>query len=181
MCDPITLGIASFAIGAASSVANYMGQQSAADAQNQMYEANRKNAVAAYEEKALGLGQRQAQEMDAAAADKFDTALEARAARATTSVAADQNGVAGATVDGLLRDMYAQEGRYGGRVDTNTDWSMAQIQQDKKSASYQTVSQVNSVPRGQKPSFMNLGLQIAGAGLNATSTYLDLKNKSKTS
>lgn len=177
MCTAAVMAVAQFAISAASGAMSFVGQQQQAKIQDALYEQNRLNAQTAYEDTVRARGHQQAQEQDSTAAEKFDTALEARSARATNAVAADQNGVSGFTVDGLMRDMYAQEGRYDARVDQNTEWSLAQLQETKRAAGYEMVKRTNEVSPGQKPSFMNLGLQIAGQGLNASSTYLEYKNR----
>lgn len=181
MCDPLTIGLASFAISTVSGVAGYMGQMGQAEITNQLYEQNQENAATANHDKQRALNEQQTQVMASASAEKFDTSLEARSARATNAVAAGESGVQGVTIDGLMRDIYAQEGRANDRVDQNTDWTLGQIQADKKASNAQMVDRINSAPRGQKPSFLNLGLQIAGGGMDAYSTTAKLKADAKRS
>lgn len=171
MCEPVSLAIASFAVSAASTVSGYMAQSQAADQQNALYEANRKNAIAAHEDTNRALTNRQSQEMDAAAAEKFDVALDAKKARATNVVAAGEAGVSGLSVEALLREFSGREARYVDRVDENLDMSMAQLQDEKRASGFRTVDRINSVQRAVKPSFLDAGLKIAGAGLDAYTGY----------
>lgn len=169
MCDPITL--TTLAISVASSAAGFVSEMQGAAAQTQYAEQNKVNARVAYEDTTRAINEQQSQALEAAAADKFDTALEARSARATNAVAAGESGISGNTVDGLMRDIYAQQGRYEDRINENTDWSIAQLQQQKRGAGAQMVDRTNAVQPGQKPSFLNLGLKIAAAGIDSYGSY----------
>jgi len=165
MCDLI--GIASLAISAASGVMNFMGQQAAYEQQRAMYEQNRQNALAAHRDTQVSMNARQIQEQETAATQKFDTSQEARAARATARVAAGESGVSGFSVEHLMRDMYSRESRFNERVDNNLDWTMVQLQQEKKASGYKAVDRINSVSPGTPPSFADAALRIASGGLNA--------------
>jgi len=171
MCNPIVLAVASFAVGAAQAVAQHQMASAQAKQQNQLYEANRRNAIMAFENKQSQTNTRIAQEQEAAEAEKFDTALEARAARATNRVAAGESGISGLSVEGLARDFYGKEARYTDRIDQNTDWTVAQLGMEKKGQSYEALDRVNSVQRAIKPSFAATGLKIAAAGIDAFSSF----------
>lgn len=170
------MALASFALTAGSAVTSYIGASESAKTQNLANQITRQNAIADFARQDAALGKRQAQEQDAAGAKKADVQMDAQKARATNTVAAGEAGIAGPTVDSLMRDIYAQEGRYTDRVDTNLDWSMDQIQEQKKSASYAMKDRVNSIRDVQAPSFLDTGLKIAGAGLDA---YSGFKTNSK--
>ncbi len=63
-----------------------------------------------------------------------------------------------------------QQGRIDAATLKNTDMSIAQLQEDKKSADAQYRSRANqTAPR--QPSILGLGLDIAGAGLQAYDLY----------
>ncbi|WP_204328432.1 virion core protein, T7 gp14 family, partial [Stenotrophomonas maltophilia] len=70
--------------------------------------------------------------------------LQARSARATNAVAAGEAGIAGFTVDSLMQDIIAQEGRFNERTDTNLDWTVDQLQESKKGAQAQMRDRINS-------------------------------------
>jgi hypothetical protein len=159
MCDPLSL--ASFAIGTASSIAGQIQQQG-------LYEQNEANAMAAFRNNQVATNRRAAQEMDAAAAEKFDTSLDARKAVATQKVAAGESGVSGLSIEGLLRDFAGTKARHHDRVDQNLDWTLGQLEAEKRGQAFQTVDRINSV---QRPSFAGLGLKIAGAGFDSVSSY----------
>lgn len=163
------------AIGAGSAVSSHMAQTRQANEQNAMHARNRANALASHGHTNVALGNRQIQEMDAANAEKFETALEGNRARATAKVAAGESGVSGLSVDGLLRDFYGREGRYNDRVDQNTEWTTNQLQLEKTSSGLQTVDRINSVPTAKRPSFLDAGLRIAGAGLDSFAAYKRFK------
>lgn len=169
MCEPLTL--ASLAIGALSQGASFMAQQEQAAEQNRLYEENRRNTLHAFEQNQASLSLRQRQEQDSAGAKKFDTELQGTRERATNVVAAGENGISGLTVDGLLADMYQAEDRAVGRIEQQTEWSLADIQAQKKAQKNQAISNINSVQRANPPSFLSLGLGIATAGVNAATQY----------
>jgi len=174
MCDPVSL--AGFAISAASSVVGFMGQQQQAAQQDALYKQNRANALRAFEDKQVATNWRMIQEQESAATEKQDVALQSRAAQASARVAAGEAGVSGLSVDALLGDIVGRTSRYNDRIDQQTDWTVAQLQQEKKGQAAQAVDRINSVPRGTKPSFIDAGLRIGAAGLNA---YTDYQKRSR--
>jgi len=165
------MAIASFAISAGSTLMSFQAEQQAAKQQNAYYEQNRLNALQAFQDKQNAYNQRIAQEQEAAAQGKFDNSLEAKSARATSEVAAGESGVSGLSIEGLARDFAGKEQRMKDRIDQQTDWTTQQLQAEKRGDSYQTLDRINSVRRAQKPNFAAAGLRIAGAGLDAVSSY----------
>jgi hypothetical protein len=169
MCELTTM--LSFAVSAASSVVGYMGQMAQYKQQEAMYEQNRKNAIAAFEDTQRAMTTRQIQEQEAAAATRFDNNLEANAAKATARVAAGESGVSGLSIEGLLAEFSGRSARANDRADQQMDWTMAQLQDEKRSQGFTAVDRINSVPRGQKPFFGDALLRIAGAGVDAYAGY----------
>lgn len=172
MCDPLSIAMAglSFATTAGSAVLGHQAQTEAANEQNRMFEANRQNALRAHADKETALNRRIGQEQEAAAQDKFDASLKARQARATNVVAAGEAGVSGLSLEGLLNDISNANSRFGARVDKNVEWTGQQLEEEKRATGFQTLDRINSVKTAKGPSFMALGLQIAGAGLDAASS-----------
>lgn len=167
MCDP--LSIMSLAVSTASSVAGFAAESQAAEDQNDLYERNRLAALQAFEDKQRSMNLQISQERESAALQKFDTALEGRAARATNTVAAGESGVSGITVDALARDFASREQRFNDRVDKQTDWTVSALEADKRGQSFEALDRINQQPRARKPSFVGAGLKIAAGGLNAYS------------
>ena len=171
MCNPVALAVASFAVSAAQSVVQYRAQAQAAAQQEAMHRENKLNAFRAFENKSAQTNTRIAQEQTAAAEERMETALAARRARAANANAASSLNVYGNTIDDLMKDITGAEDRAIGRIDRNLDWTVSQLEATKRGQSYETVDRINSVPRGQKPNFLTLGLGIATAGLNAGASY----------
>lgn len=169
MCDFIA--VLGLAISAAQGVMQYQAQQAQYEQQERIYEQNRLNALAAFRDQQQATNIRQIQEQETAAQERMDTALEARAARATAMTAAGESGVTGFSVEHLMRDYYAREQRFNDRVDTNLDWTMQQLQLEKKQQGYRALDRINSVPRGTPPSFGDAALRIAAGGLNTLTNY----------
>lgn len=167
MCGPVAIAAASFVVGAAQSVVGFMGQQAAYEQQEALYESNRRNALMAFQEKQKSSNIRIIQEREAAATQSFDASLEARRARASNVVAAGESGIAGPTVTSLLGNIYGEEGRFLTRTNKNLDWTVQQLELEKKGQSYEALDRINSVPRGTKPSFLEAGLRIAASGISS--------------
>lgn len=171
MCDPVTSAILGFAASAASTVVGYEQQVAAAEQQNEYYVANAKRANESAKQQYAQTQQRMLQEQATAAQDKQDAAREGRAAQATALVSAGESGVAGLSVDALLREFTSRTSNYKDRVDQQTEWSMAQLNNEMKGIKAQADDRINSVQRAAKPSFFDAGLRIATAGLDSYSGY----------
>lgn len=165
------MAVASFAMTAASAAASHSAESDAADQQNRLYAQNRANAQAAFTDNQVALSTRQSQEMEAAAAQTFDSQLEARKAKATNVVAAGESGVNGISIESLIAGIDGKEARYEDRIGQQTDWTLNQLQAEKKSSGYQMVDRINSVRQADKPSFVSTGLKIAGGAVDSFSKY----------
>ena len=175
MCDPLSM--IGFGIAAASQVVSYQGQAVAAEQQNQLYRDNAARANQSARDQMFQTQQRMLQEQEAAASEKIDTSREARAAKATASVAAGESGVTGLSVDALMREFDGRAAEANDRIDQNTEWSMTQLNNEMKGIRANTEDRINSVQRAAKPSFWDAGLRIAGAGLDS---YSSSKNRQLT-
>ena len=169
------LAVGSLAIGAGQAVMQHQGQMANYQAQEARYQENRMNAIRDFQERNKSANMRTAQEDQAAAEERFDTNVEARAARATNEANASAMNIYGNTVDALMADIMSAEDRAVGRIDTNQDWSRAQMESEKRGMSNQTQQRIASVPRGTPPNFGSLMLNIGSAGLQAGSTYYRMR------
>lgn len=165
----MTMGIASFGIGAVQSVMQYSAQSS-------MYKQNAENAKKAFITQNKQENIRLIQEQEATSKQQFDNALKAREARATANVAASEAGVTGNSVDALMYDFYGREDRAAADMQSNLDWTVAQGQMDKEGFQAQYNDRIASV---QPPSFADAMLRIASSGLNAMTTYNKATYKNK--
>jgi hypothetical protein len=123
MCDPVSLGWAGLAMGAASAGAQAVGQQQQAKAQyqaqlqqNEMQRRMQAQAAASERQRALqeqtSLRMRQAQEQEAVGRELEQVSRKSQAALARARVSAGEAGVAGASVDALMGDYLRQEAGY---------------------------------------------------------------------
>lgn len=179
MCvEPATaLAGASLAVGAASSVAKYSaGKEDAASARafqaQQAYQAE-----LARNDQWNQLGKRQSQEIDQASNALFDNSIRAVKARDTAAVSAGEAGVAGNSVEAVARNFYREQGRIDTSTVRNTDMSVDQLQDEKRAAEAARISRSSFAPV-REPSMLGLGLDIAGAGVNAYNIY-DRRNGKK--
>jgi nitrate/nitrite-specific signal transduction histidine kinase len=152
-----TLFATTLGISTASTVAGAIGQQ-------QMYNANAANAA-----QSLRLQNRQTnlqiQQQEAADSRKAQqTQTDMLRAAATAAASAGENGVSGKSVDALINDYHAAEGRYFIDLQTQQQWNRQQADVTKLGQVATAQRQVNSVA---KPTFVGTALRIAGGGLDA--------------
>lgn len=172
MCmDPMTMAAASFVIGAAQSVVGYMAQSEQAEAQEAQYQANFKNSVTATQDRYDAINSRVLQENAAKSQELQEASIEGAKARASTRVAAAEGGVSGLSVDAVLAEMYAKSGRFARNTAVNFDYSRDYWAGEMKASRAQGQSQINSVQRGQKPSFLPTALNIFGSAVSAGADY----------
>ena len=169
MCDPISL--LGFAVSAASSVMQYQAASAEAAQQNRIYQENAMRANKAAQDEAFAVNQRMLQEQEAAAGQKAEIYREARAARATAAVGAGEANVSGLSVEALLREFNGRAAAQTDRVDQQTEWTLQQLQDQKRQIQATNADRIASVQRAAKPSFFSTGLKIAGTGLNFYNDY----------
>lgn len=167
MCEPVSL--IGFGLSAAGSIMNYSAQQQAHSQSKRDAAINDYNARINFGYQQRDLNTRQVQEQEAAAAKRFDAHLEAQRAKSTATVAAGEGGVTGLSVVQLLGDYDAKAGRYKDRVDQQLEGNIANIESQKKGSAANALDRINSVKVLPKPSFIDAGLRIASAGVNAWS------------
>jgi hypothetical protein len=182
MCEPATISLAlgglAIVTSAATGIVSYIGQsqQAAAQAQyqtqvaqarNQEIMDNAKLAQESYLRQAQQLNLRQQQEDEKAGQDIQQTQREAAQARATVRVAAGESGIAGLSVDNLLRDFYRQEDVFNESVRRNRDFSRLQSQQDMLGLQAEAQGRIASIrpyiPEPiVRPNLLGTALQIVG-------------------
>jgi hypothetical protein len=174
MCDAISLGVASFAMGAISSIAGYQSQSQAAAASEQAYQQqrdlNQQAANRAYQQQQLKFK------------GEFDQATQKAEQLLTQRLQAQGNimasGRTGQSVGALLTDAQRTEGRDLGTLGLN----LAYAQQDygfgmENIFQQQQVGNVSAASqRLAAPSVGGLVLGIGEAALSGASTYMSLKD-----
>lgn len=164
MCAPIAIGILSFALSAAGSIAQYAGQMAVA-------KRTEENAAKAYENDSRQLTIRQIQEQDAAGQKLQQMNLDEAERKGEVEVQAAEGGVAGLSLDGILRDVGARAARNRETERTNLRNVVTQLQYEKKGSQAQNQGRINNAPR---PSPFSL---VAGIGSAALDTYGSFKKK----
>jgi len=167
MCDPFT--IASIGLGIAQSVMQYNAADEQYQQQMEVQRQNAVNASLAAENQYSNISIRSQQEDMARHQQQMETNIEAAKSASTVEVASAAGGVSGLSVDAVLMDIYAQQGRNEAALDTNQRMSRDYLAGEMKAAEAGGQSQINSVPIPEKPSFAPYLLNAFGTGLNAYS------------
>lgn len=150
MCEPVSIStstalLISAAVAAVgtgitlygqseAAAANAAYQRQAATARNREIEENYALALKSYHLQANNLNDRAAQENEKVATADQQNSIRAAQARATARVAAGEAGVAGLSVDSLLRDFTAQESRYREGLYRNNEFLQRSIADEKDAA-----------------------------------------------
>lgn len=163
------------AIGAASTVTGVMGQQQQYKAQMQMYKDNIRQAGKTAQDQYSHTQNRWLQERAAASLEKQNANIDAMEGRATAAAAAGEGGVQGNSVAQFLTSYYAKQGRFNNAVDQNYQMSRDYLWASMDQTRNQAQSQINSMPRPTKPSFLDAAIRIAGQGLEAATTYNQMR------
>jgi hypothetical protein len=163
------------AIGAASTAVGFMGQQQQYKSQMDMYKQNINNANQMARDQYAHTQNRWLQERSAASMEKQNANIDAMEARATATVAGAEGGVQGNSLTQLLGSYYAKQGRFNDAVDKNYQMSRDYLWASMDQTRNQAQSQINSMPRPTRPSFLDAAIRVAGQGLEAATTYNQLR------
>lgn len=162
MCSiALAAGMASFATGAAQTIATYQGQKQ--DAENV-----RQSALAAERQETLEITRRQMQEADATAQKKTLSDLDEAERIADAEVSAAAAGVSGISLDNLIGDISRRSARDQQTLTENARMTAQQLQLEKRSAGIRRQSRINSAP---KPSALSLVAGLGSSALSGFSTY----------
>lgn len=167
--------IASIGLGIMQSAVQYSAANAQYEAQMEHQRQNAINASRAAENQYSNINIRAQQEDAARVQQQQQTNIEAAQAASTVEVAAGAGGVSGLSVEHVLRDIYARQGRNEAALDVNQRMSRDYLMGEKRAAEAGGQSQINSVPIPEKPSFAPFILNAFGSGLNAYGNYLQRK------
>jgi len=161
------LPILSAVAGIASGVASYQGAQAQYAQDKATYRANVANAKTATYARYDSINNRVIQEKAAADQQLEEASIEGLKARASARTASAEGGVSGVSVGAIVRDMFARESRYAENTRTNFDYSRTYWAGEGQAAAAQGQSQINSVPKPQKPSFLPYAINMFGSAVKA--------------
>lgn len=159
MCEPVSMGTlfaATLAMSTASAAAGLVGQQ-------QAYNTNAANAANTMriQNSQTNLG---IQQTEAANSQKAqDQQIEMLKAAATAQASAGESGTAGNSVDALIGDYHAAEGRYMNSLSVQNQMNRQQAGMEKQAQQASAQNQVNAVA---KPDFLGAALRIGGDALS---------------
>lgn len=172
MCAPIALAAASFAIGAAQSVAQFQAQSEDAKAQEQAFWQNRSSALAAAADKQKSLAVREIQEGEKTTQKVSSSLREEAEKQAQARVSAAVGGVSGISVDNIVSDLGRRAAANRAVAEENYRNIALQLADERRATEAEAQTRINSVQRGRKPSTASLALGIAGAGVKAFGSYM---------
>lgn len=165
MCNPLILGLATFGMGAAQSVMQFMGERETAKAE-------RDAAKKADIEKQNNLTLRQVQESQALAQKKQEQNIEEAVAISEVEAGAAARGVGGISVDNLLTDVQRRAAYNRRTAQDNHDMTIQQMSAEKKGSARVASQQINNA-RGPSP--LSLVAGVGGAALGGYNTYSKAK------
>lgn len=174
MCEVFTL--ASAGLGIAQSVVGYQAASAQSKAQSAASRQNAINAARAAQDQYSNLSVREQQEGQSTYQQKLQSEIQKAQMAAAGEVAAGEGNVGGNSVGHVLRDIYAQAGRNDVTLDTNLQMKREALEKDKLAARTGAQSQINAVPKGQKPSWIPYAI---GAGSGLLNTYSNMKIRKK--
>lgn len=169
MCDPISIGVASLAIGTASAGMSFMQQSSQAKMQRKAVQDNY-----AQQMQALNL---QYDQTNKQATDEMSVrAREAMIESARLRAFSGESGLAGISNDRIQNESALNLGTDISSIESNRQASLRQLYQEGREVRAQTTSKINEVMKN-RPTLIGTGLQIAGVAVNAASNYQAAKAK----
>lgn len=181
MCDPISL--TTLAISTVSTVAGAVGQQrqaeAAAEAQNAYNRQQERNALVARNANLANLEVERNFAAQDARAEVTQNTQAARRAMATARVSAGEAGVAGLSVDALLRDLAGQAGYDNTTAYENYLRHDRDINARRENDQNAYESGLNSIrqPQNQGADYLGAALRIGQAGLTSYTDYQDRRQR----
>jgi len=191
---PLALSLASFAVGTASTLTQYAGQQQMA--RNQAtYQANltaleqerarreQQQLQTQYSQELFAKQVQLDQQREASARELAGVAKEARAVRSRIKVAKGEAGVQGVSIDGLLNEVTRQELGYA-EAQARRQQILAQnfsiesqnmaeaVRTNRSNSAFGSQMKIANINQPiQRPSLWALGINLAGNALSGANTY----------
>lgn len=165
MCDPVSIGAATFALSSATAITSHIGQ-------NQAYAANAQAANYNYARENEALG-RQAVQLDKEQSETaFDTAIAGIRAEGDIVASASDRGLGSSSIAQQLNASMFGLGRQATAEEDNFATSRANLSSSRTDASIRRQSQINSQ---RKSGALNLALGIGNSALAGANSYRGAK------
>lgn len=161
MCDPISIGVATFALGSAQAITSHIGQ-------NRAYKANEQAANYNYARENEAI-QRQGVLVDKEQSEAaFDTAIAQMRSEGDIVASATDRGLGSSSIAQQLNASMFGLGRQATAEQQNFDTQRSNLSSSRTDAELKRQSQINSV---QKSGTLSLILGIGSAGLQGVNAY----------
>lgn len=171
MCEPATIAYMTLALAAASSAAQVSAQKQQVKAQDTANQQQYDNTMTAYRQNLANIEATRGQLAQDASEKINENNKAGRAAAATATVAGGEAGVAGLSVDALLRDLRGEAAYDNTNVEANYLRSNASLNAQRENVNNTTTSDINSLRSAPMPDYLGAGLRIGQAGLGAYAGY----------
>lgn len=175
MCDPATAAYVAVALAAGSAYVSYDQQNKNAKYQNDMTEYNNKLSALNAADNNNAISYNLQAEKEASTEQLLREDIEGRKAEARARVATGESGIAGQTVDSLMRELAGNQAMYADSVQMNLEQSYAESIGQRKAVWNQFQSEVGSRTKAVGGNAMALALQIGQGGLSAYNQYQEGK------
>jgi hypothetical protein len=185
MCDPTSIAVAGLALSGVSTVTSMIAQQqqasAAASAQNEYNRQQEENALIARNQNLAALEAERNSALGDTREQINQNQMALRRAQATARVSAGEAGVAGLSVDALLRDLAGQAGYDNATATENYLRRDADINARRENVQIGATNAVTSIrnPQIQSPDYLGSALRIGQAGLNNYAYYQDRQDRLK--
>lgn len=161
MCDPVSMAVATFAVGAGQTIAQYEGDKAAYNVNKTMANLNYANTSNVIVDKRVQLD-------EAKSENAVDTAIASIKAQGEVAAGAASMGLSGASISHALNADAFGIGRQWEAQDVNDQNQRLQLANEQYGAAISRESQIASK---SKPGVLNLALGLGGDALKAAGAY----------
>jgi hypothetical protein len=153
--DPFTM------MTIAGGIAEFGQAQQKAKVDEARYQQNRINAAEARDLKIQGLNKRAIQESEAASGQRLELAIKSLETEGAQIVAAGEAGVSGNSIDLQKKMTTARQLRGTDVINSNVNQILDAIDDQRIGYNTEALNRINSMPRGQQPSFLKAVVSTA--------------------
>ena len=155
--DPFTM------MTIAGGIAEFGQAQQQAKIDEARYQQNRINAAEARDLKIQSLNKRAIQESEAASGQRLELAIKALETEGAQIVAAGEAGVSGNSIDLQKKMTTARQLRGTDVINSNVNQILDAIDDQRIGYNTEALNRINSMPRGQQPSFLKAVVSTAAS------------------
>ena len=147
----------------AGGIAEFGQAQQQAKIDEARYQQNRINAAEARDLKIQSLNKRAIQESEAASGQRLELAIKALGTEGAQIVAAGEAGVSGNSIDLQKKMTTARQLRGTDVINSNVNQILDAIDDQRIGYNTEALNRINSMPRGQQPSFLKAVVSTAAS------------------